>query len=385
MPTRQQGCSATRTIPDSGPCDHRKEMGCPVVTKPAYMQTPPASSGKVFHSVTTVRGLAALAVCWFHMSIWTGLIADGWLLRSGMVGWLGPHIFFIVSGFVVPWSLYVVRYRLPDAPRYLARRIIRLDPPYFMTIAAAVGLLVVQSNVGATHGNFELDWARLLSHLAYLTAIVGEYWYNPVFWTLAIEFQFYLLLAVIAPLLFSRRRDVRWAVMAIGLAAFAPWCEVPELSWLPVAEHPGSIWVTGYMPLFMLGFLLFQYNAGLIRKSELWCWAAPLFLLAATYTYVLGLLAILAFTVMLADRIRNPVTEFLGRISYSLYLVHLPAGIPIQLVARQYMEPGWIATSVVFLSVAFSIFAAWVFYLCVERPSMRLARRVSLRSTPPHR
>lgn len=345
------------------------------------MPTKPAHT-RVFHSVTTVRGLAALAVCWFHMSIWTGLLADGWLLDSGMAGWLGPHIFFIVSGFVVPWSLYVVGYRLRDAPRYLARRIVRLDPPYLVTIAAGLGLMILQSHVGASRGTFHLDWIRLLSHFAYLTSIVGEYWYNPVFWTLGIEFQFYLLLALIAPLLFSQRRDVRWAVMAVGLLAFLPWCEVPEVTLLPLAEYPQSIWVTGYLPLFMLGFLLFQYNAGLIRKLELWCWAIPLLALAATYTYILGLLALLAFTVMLVNRVRNPVTEFLGRISYSLYLVHLPVGVPIQLIGRQFLEPGPAATLLVLASVAVSIFAAWLFYLCVERPSMRLARRIKLRPQP---
>lgn len=342
-----------------------------------------APGGKVFHSVTSIRGLAALAVCWFHMSIWTGLLADGWLLDSGMAGWLGPHIFFIVSGFVVPWSLYVANYHWRDTPRYLARRVVRLDPPYFATIAITLAFMYAQTFVGVTHNEFGLDWLRLASHVAYLTGIVGEYWYNPVFWTLAIEFQFYLLLAVIAPLLFSQRRAVRWAVMAVGLLAFMPWCEVPELSLLPFAEYPSSVWVTGYLPLFMLGFLLFQYNAGLIRKLELWCWAVPLLLIAASYTYVLGLLALLAFVVMLADRLRNPVTEFLGRISYSLYLVHLPVGVPIQLIAKRFLEPGPLATLVVLFSVAFSIFAAWIFYLCVERPSQRLARRIKMRPGKP--
>ena len=103
-----------------------------------------------FYSVTSVRGLASLAVCWFHIGLWTQLLPDGIFRYSAGYGWLGPHIFFIVSGFVVPWSMYAARYRWQDAPRYIARRIVRLDPPYIIAIMVVLVLSYVGSKVGLT-------------------------------------------------------------------------------------------------------------------------------------------------------------------------------------------------------------------------------------------
>lgn len=343
------------------------------------MQSIPSADKRVFHSVTTVRGIAALAVCWFHMVAIREMLAPGWLAASADIGWLGPHVFFIVSGFVVPWSLYVVGYRLGDAPRYLARRIVRLDPPYFATILLMLALDALAVQIGLHAQPFLVDWDRLASHLAYLTAILGQAWYQPVYWTLAIEFQFYLLLSLLFPLVASRRRWVRWAVIALGLVAFLPWREVPELGLAPTPELPGSIWVMGYMPLFLLGFVLFQRHAGLIGRRETWLWVAVLVPVAATFTYALALLSLAAFAVMLADSFRSRVTEFLGRISYSLYLVHVPVGVPFQSLVGRLAENDLQRTLVVLGSVALCVLTAWLFYHLVERPSVDLARRIAIR------
>lgn len=325
------------------------------------------AKNRVFHSVTTVRGLAALAVCWFHMGLWSDVLPPGVLRYSAGLGWLGPHIFFIVSGFVVPWSLYIVGYRWRDAHRYLARRIVRLDPPYFATIALVLALGYLGAKVGLREGGVDPDAVRVASHLAYLTGIVGERWYNPVFWTLAIEFQFYLALGLFFPFVASRRRAVRWAAMGFCLAVF-----------VPLAGAAQTVWLTGYLPLFMLGFLLFQYNAGLIRKHELWLWALPLLAIAATFTYMLSLLAFAAFGLMLEDRFRNRISEFLGKISYSLYLIHMPVGIPVVRLTERFADGPGGHVAVSLTAMLFCVSASWVFYYAVERPSIRLARRISL-------
>lgn len=322
---------------------------------------------KTFHSVTTVRGLAAFAVCWYHMGLWTGLLPDGVLRASAGFGWLGPHIFFIVSGFVVPWSLYRVSYQVAQAPRYLARRIVRLDPPYILTMLMIVALTFLGSLIGLEKDGFELEWGRIFSHLAYLTEILEFKWYNPVFWTLAIEFQYYLLLAFFFPFLAHTRRSVRWLSMALCLAAYMPFFMKPQTTWL-----------VGYLPLFMLGFLLFQHQAGLIGRKEMWIWAVGLMLLSSSFAYVLGPLAFVAFGLMYEDRFRNKVTEFLGKISYSLYLIHMPVGIPFERIAARFAETDLERIAAALLSTAFCVFAAWVFYLLVEQPSIRLARRISI-------
>lgn len=329
-------------------------------------------TGYVFHSVTTVRGLAALAVCWFHMGFWSEQLPQGWLYDSAQYGWMGPHVFFIVSGFVVPWSLYVVGYRWRDAHRYLARRLVRLDPPYFSTMFVVIGLAYLGFHLGLHPKPPEVDAGRIASHIAYLTTIVGEHWYNPVFWTLAIEFQFYLLIGLLLPWLASPNVMVRRAAMLACLAAYAPFAAGPQFTW-----------VTGYLPLFMLGFTLFQHHAGLIYRREMTVWVVLLSgLVAYTFVWYLAVVSLAAFVYMLLDRFRNGITEFLGRVSYSLYLIHLPVGIPFLRLTEDFMVTDIQRIVTACAAMALCVFAAWFFYLWIERPSVRLARRISLRRDP---
>src|SRR5260370_25386335 len=83
-------------------------------------------------TVEALRGVAALAVTWFHM---TNTYSLDWVRYSGFNGWLGVHMFFVISGFIIPYSLHRSKYKLPYFPRFLPRRLLRLDPPYLISIA----------------------------------------------------------------------------------------------------------------------------------------------------------------------------------------------------------------------------------------------------------
>ncbi len=61
-----------------------------------------------------------------------------WLGLSGKYGYLGVDIFFVISGFVIPWSLYRTRYAIRDYPRFLLKRNVRLYPPYLASIAISI-------------------------------------------------------------------------------------------------------------------------------------------------------------------------------------------------------------------------------------------------------
>src|SRR5262245_2564074 len=91
-----------------------------------------------------LRGPASLAVCWFHLTRFHYNVPDRrvfhLLRQTGDYGWLGVEVFFVISGFVIPYSLYRARYRVRDFFMYLARRIVRLDPPYLAAIALVLAL-----------------------------------------------------------------------------------------------------------------------------------------------------------------------------------------------------------------------------------------------------
>ena len=81
-----------------------------------------------FFSVESLRGVAALAVAWFHV---TAIHGDSWARSSGHYGWLGVDAFFVISGFVVPYSIARTfpNYTIRDLPNFVLRRATRLEPP----------------------------------------------------------------------------------------------------------------------------------------------------------------------------------------------------------------------------------------------------------------
>src|SRR5947209_12608451 len=84
--------------------------------------------------VGALRGFAALAVCWFHFTFGQ---TPG-LKWTGQYGWLGVHTFFVISGFIIPYSLYQYRYSIRDYLRFVGKRLARLHPPYLASIAVVI-------------------------------------------------------------------------------------------------------------------------------------------------------------------------------------------------------------------------------------------------------
>ncbi len=313
-------------------------------------------------AVTSMRGLAALAVCWFHVALWNESIPES--LFS--VGRLGPHVFFIISGFVVPWALWRSGYQWSAAARFFAKRLTRLEPPYFATIALVLMIGMVRSSVGADTYEYSIDWGRLAAHVGYLNAFVGYAWYTEVFWTLAIEFQYYVLIALLFPLLTTRDWRARTVTMVAVFCLYLPF------------YRPTPNWVFAFLPLFMSGFLLFQRRTDVIGRAEFWSWS--LLLTATTFMHspIMPGLALLTVWLLLQNRLETRITAFLGRISYSLYLVHAPIAL-LQADVLQHLEPGVQRVALAGGTMAVCIFAAWVFYGMVERPSMTLAKRIQYR------
>jgi len=90
-------------------------------------------------------------------------------------------------------------------------------------------------------------------HVGYLNGIFGYPWLNVVFWTLAIEFQFYLLICVVYGAVGNRSVKILLGVhAAMLLASFA-------------TDTMTSIFK--YLALFSTGIAAFQYRAGLIRSQ----------------------------------------------------------------------------------------------------------------------
>lgn len=320
-----------------------------------------------------LRGVAALAVAWFHFTIPGQLVAEGSALwHSGRLGWMGVEVFFVISGFVIPFAMHRGGYRLPrDAGRFLLKRVVRLDPPYLASIALVYLLWWASSLVPWFRGTPpHVQVPQLLAHFGYLNAFIGYPWLNPVFWTLAIEFQFYLIVAVGFPVLVHRSPRVRtFGIAVMAVCAFA--------------VAPTDTLVFRYGAFFALGALTFQRHVGLVQTRRYVLLVLPIALAAALaktpLAGVVGLATALTIAFVRARRI-GPFA-WLGSVSYSLYLLHTTiGGRVINLGGRVATTPA-ARVAVLLAAVAVSLAAAWVFYRLVEQPARRLAASITYGAT----
>jgi peptidoglycan/LPS O-acetylase OafA/YrhL len=323
------------------------------------------SQGARVTTVDCLRGAAALSVVWFHITNGApNAYAPEWLRASGRHGWLGVEVFFVISGFVIPLALHRARYQLHDYGSFVLRRLVRLDPPYFASMALAMALAYASAALPGFRGqppSYPLP--LLLSHVAYLNTFFGLQSVIPVYWSLSLEFQYYLLLGLLFPLVGHPRRAVRYtALAALAAAALAV---------------PSVLVVFRWIFLFELGIFAYYQRERMITLPEYGAGVA----LAAAGTYVtlgpgiavVGLTAtlLIAFVV-----IENRLLLFLGDISYSLYLVHVPiAGRVINAGTRFRLGPVT-AALLVLLAVAAAIGAAYLFHRMIERPARVWAARI---------
>lgn len=351
------------------------------------MSAEPASHPDRVAILDPLRGVAALSVMWFHFTNGGALFADASFLSrafkaSGHYGWAGVEMFFVISGFVLPYALDRGGYRLRDYGTFWLKRLLRLEPPYLASIALALALWALSSLSPAYRGApFAFEMHRLLLHLGYLNHYFGAESYNPVYWTLAIELQFYLSIALLFPLLASKRVFLRPAVPVALLV----------LAWIPNE----GIFLFKYLPLFVLGILAYQFHARLLRGPVHGLLSA-LALLAAGFrtglpAMLAGALAAASITIFATRNVapallERPWTKALawaGTVSYSLYLVHVPVGGRIVNLGTRVAGQGATRVGVLLAAVSASLLAAWALHRYVERPSQRLSAARSFKGSRP--
>ncbi len=160
------------------------------------------------YALDGIRALACLSVISFHLDlfsmlahIWSPILNDfGATVISSLAlaGEMGIMLFFILSGFLLflPFAKTILFDEPgPSLRRYYIRRIFRILPAYYVALFLIV-LYLQPSYLQPAH--FQELWLFLTFRMDFPLTYQQI---NPPFWTLAIEFQFYLLLPLIAHLI----------------------------------------------------------------------------------------------------------------------------------------------------------------------------------------
>lgn len=366
--------------------------------------------------LTGIRGWAALWVYLYHVWSLSGH-PDFTVVLAGMpldftplasIGFAGVTIFFVLSGFLlaIPFAEWQSGLRQrPALDRYFLRRVMRVFPAYYVQLAI---LLLIAAWIPGQPGIDE--GGSLLRHLFMLFTPppLGTLPLNGVWWTLPIEFSFYLVLPLLALLL----RPGRWALLLTGsLLAMYLWRHGVALR-MPDAPIPQRVVAAYQLPGSMDAFSLGMLSAYLyVNRLRLPGWVLPrmelgrlglpglALVLAATWwlpgkrheywadnpifylwtpALVLGVAAIILAGVgggrVINRLFSNRLMIYAGLVSYSYYIWHFP--VLNWIVATEWFQGlgsmRFLALLLVSAPLIFVI--STLSYVLVEVPGMRYRR-----------
>lgn len=300
-------------------------------------------------SIDALRGLTAFSICLFHLG------RDGLFHPGSPILLLLHHnpfhiqVFWVISGYVICRSLSRQQAFIP----FVGKRIRRLEPPFLASLALVVVLNGLSSLAPGFRGQpFSLDGPLLVLNALHLNALFELPFLNPVYWTLFVEWQFYLFFAVLAPWFFRLPSGARVS----GLLLLA----------VPALRIHEPLHFLHHMGYFGLGILLWMRREQGLSRTWLIIGAVGLSGLSfasnqESWAHWLG--GMLAFGVILAD---FPLPDWGSRESYALFLTHIPVGTRITHLASRWVvsTPGRLA--VVLLAAVLCQLFARVFHRFTE-------------------
>ncbi|SDR23325.1 Peptidoglycan/LPS O-acetylase OafA/YrhL, contains acyltransferase and SGNH-hydrolase domains [Paraburkholderia fungorum] len=350
-----------------------------------------------------LRAIAVLMVFFQHR-----LFGD-----IGEIGHLGVWIFFALSGFLIIGILSGQRARIEaggtrfgaELKRFLFRRTVRIFPIYYLMLVVMCVLMA-----------FGFASPELASGMPFHFAYLSNIWIGSVLhswpgryshlWSLAIEEQFYLVVAPLLLLLATRRhRAACWAIVALGLFSLlamraAHWQEITIYThpltnfWLLALGGIGGLMVAGkhqqartraWLGHGITLFVVCLALVALCATEPTWSQVDnPLLFTAISGAYgvciaaLVGSIACCRNAVVIGFLETRWLVSF-GRISYGFYLYH---NLIPDLTRNRHAEalfggtvPMWAHAAGIVASFAISLAIAVLSWRLIEEPVLRLKTR----------
>ena len=352
--------------------------------------------------VDVLRAIAILLVFTHHY--WLEVVAltgEKWdlqpwrsiLLIPGPLGFLGVKLFFVISGFCIHLSWLKWR-KSPGRetagvrkflPVYLWRRFWRIYPPYLLALLVFFLIQYAEPWKGESLRHLSVH-ALMLQNLSKQSFEN----INPSFWSLAVEWQLYLVYPLVLLVAMKWRMDVAFALtaaVALGMrAASFKWGEnyfvlhSPFSHWLE--------WMIGVLVAdrFVSGKRVFRWHSALV----------PGLIVLTVFVHVRDgfvfsvaryLVPTAAFAALLEwcldparplARVERALVP-LGLCSYSFYLLHEPGIAPALRAMGPWFHTApaaivWAAVPAAMFSLTFAV--SWLYYRWVERGSIGFGRRL---------
>lgn len=290
----------------------------------------------------SLRGFAAIWVMLLHVWYLSGA-EDFWFTPFCKLGWIGVHLFYALSAFLLG-SIYFHQMQKGNwsIKTFYKKRFLRIFPAYYAQLVIIIAL--------AFYGVYEIpDTKKILAHIILYFNLPPFYQtpINGVWWTLPIEFAFYIILPILMVILKKIKVILFFLLGLLTTISYRYY-----ISHLSIESNTGvSATVIGQLPGVFIVFVLGLVAAYLINVKNIkiphrillplsivsfiiWSkillgsndyWTGSNLLL---YWESINALIIVSFIVCLYKTssvlITNPIFVWFGKVSYGIYLWHFP-------------------------------------------------------------
>jgi peptidoglycan/LPS O-acetylase OafA/YrhL len=379
----------------------RKNIASPTETRGAI---------EYLNALTSLRFFAATHVLLFHYQAMffynyhrTPPIEAIWL------GFTGVTFFFVLSGFILAHNYSSVQFDAATLRRYAFARFSRIYPVYLLSLLVALPFLLKSLP-------WKPDWLRPLWLASTVLAPLGLHAWVPgaacalncPSWSISAEFFFYLMfpllmpLALRRPLAFAGSTALFWLISSLFYIWL--WQQTGDKGSIILGSEARGKWAAlllelieyfplGRLPEFMIGiaayvfwsahrerisaFVGFSFFAAMAAIILLFHKSIPEIMLQNGATAVAWVSLIVAAASTRGGVLTHPIAVFLGQVSFSLYLLHIPVALAVFAVDTLYFErafrdwPWTMAT----LAATLSLLVSSIVFSKFEEPCRRILKR----------
>lgn len=362
------------------------------------------ASGRI-HGLDSIRGVAAFAVVLNHFYNMVPQLKDdsSWLINYTPLHWLiagrcAVVVFFVLSGFVL--ALPYMRGNAPSYRGFVIKRVCRIYVPFVVAVLGAAIMWLWLGHLRPAWLADEPDWAwaitpaLLSAHLVMEGVGMRSVSLDAPIWSLIFEMR----ISLVFPLLFLLARRGGWLAVlmtwGVGVLCAKQFVAMDGMDNFYVAGSAlGAVFLTGYyVPFFAIGAWLALHRA----QVHAWFSRVPRWLhvlailvfllvpyawLKAHFTVTDGFYALLAVYAIMGSQLWGAfsrllaarVVMWLGRVSFSLYLTH----VPVLLACLYGLHDVMPLPAILALAMGLTLLVAEAFYRCVERPAQAWGKRLA--------
>lgn len=356
-----------------------------------------------------VRGMAAIVIIWGHLVVefqqqqLVSLVVftdpiEGlpknftldiyhWFIEhlSINLGNAAVGVFFMVSGFVIPFSL-----ERRTMGGFAIRRFLRFYPTLWVALGLSVLFVYLQTRHTYTGG-------EVAGSVTLFSQYAGQLWIDPSYWTLPIEELFYVSAAILAVSgLLTKRTAIVGACVVLATMSVV----LGRVTFTPT--HPGDTPDWMFWTVYWIGrnaaFVIFVFVGVALHHTYRHLWSGRDFVLVTAAIMIAGFVALhfgnfpgnqapiyfnsyamglglFVLAYLLGDRIpKSKVLDKLADMSYPIYLLNTVCGWILLVFLIEQFDNYYVALA---LTTAAILLLAWLVHRFVEMPSMTLARSIS--------